>query len=96
MSGRGSARRAAQLQCAAALGAILASPALAQAVQPVPPQSGPTELDPSAPLDPMPDLGVEWPDLNGKDTTAAPAPAAAAVNAPTEAASAVRGSTTAS
>ena len=24
----------------------------------------PTALDPSAPLDPMPDLGVEWPDLN--------------------------------
>ena len=67
MSGRGSARRAAQLHCAAALGAILASPALAQAPQPAPTPSGPAELDPSAPLDPMPDLGVDWPDLNAKD-----------------------------
>jgi translocation and assembly module TamA len=30
---------------------------------PVPP-TDPAELDPSAPLDPMPDLGVEWPDLS--------------------------------
>ena len=28
------------------------------------PPADPTELDPSAPLDPMPDLGVDWPDLN--------------------------------
>jgi translocation and assembly module TamA len=28
------------------------------------PPAGAAELDPSAPLDPMPDLGVEWPDLN--------------------------------
>ncbi|HEY0630399.1 MAG TPA: outer membrane protein assembly factor, partial [Sphingomicrobium sp.] len=27
----------------------------------------PAELDPSAPLDPMPDLGVDWPDLNQPD-----------------------------
>src|SRR3954467_13502705 len=74
MSGRGSARRAAQLQCAAALGAILASPALPQAVQPVPPQSGPAELDPSAPLDPMPDLGVEWPELNAADQSSTAQP----------------------
>src|SRR4030095_11842406 len=31
--------------------------------QPVAPPIGPSELDPSAPLEPMPDLGVEWPDL---------------------------------
>ena len=36
----------------------------------------PAELDPNAPLDPMPDLGVEWPDLNAPDA-APPAPAAA-------------------
>ncbi len=30
----------------------------------VAPAINPPELDPSAPLDPMPDLGVEWPDLN--------------------------------
>ena len=29
---------------------------------PAPPPSDPAELDPSAPLDPMPDLGVDWPD----------------------------------
>src|SRR5512139_946785 len=28
------------------------------------PSQDPNELDPSAPLDPMPDLGVEWPDMN--------------------------------
>ena len=28
------------------------------------PPADPGELDPSAPLDPMPDLGVEWPDMN--------------------------------
>ena len=27
----------------------------------------PAELDPSAPLDPMPDLGVDWPDMNQPD-----------------------------
>lgn len=29
--------------------------------------SGPAELDPSAPLDPMPELGVDWPDMNQPD-----------------------------
>ncbi|MGH6705271.1 MAG: autotransporter assembly complex protein TamA, partial [Sphingomicrobium sp.] len=32
--------------------------------QVTPQPTDPAELDPSAPLDPMPDLGVEWPDLN--------------------------------
>jgi len=32
--------------------------------QPASPPTGPADLDPSAPLDPMPELGVEWPDLN--------------------------------
>lgn len=39
--------------------ALAAAPLCAQ----VPP-ADPNELDPSAPLDPMPDLGVEWPDMN--------------------------------
>ncbi|HEU4957493.1 MAG TPA: outer membrane protein assembly factor, partial [Sphingomicrobium sp.] len=39
--------------------AIAAAPLCAQ----VPP-AVPGELDPSAPLEPMPDLGVEWPDMN--------------------------------
>ena len=69
MSGRGSARRAAKLHCATALCVILAHPAVAQAAQPLPP-GDPAELDPSAPLDPMPDLGVEWPDLNAQDPLA--------------------------
>src|SRR3954451_7637511 len=70
MSGRGSMRRAARL-CAAAM-LPLASAALAQGA----PASDPAELDPSAPLDPLPDLGVEWPDLNARDSSAtAPAPA---------------------
>ena len=47
------------------LGAV---PLAAQTVPPV----DPAELDPSAPLDPMPDLGVGWPDMNVPD--AAPVP----------------------
>ena len=35
------------------------------------PPIDPAELDPSAPLAPMPDLGVDWPDLNAKDATEA-------------------------
>ena len=51
-------RIAAQLMCAAGLTLILASPAVAQSA----PAGDPTELDPSAPLEPLPDLGLEWPD----------------------------------
>jgi translocation and assembly module TamA len=72
MSGRGSVATAARLLCAAAA-LPLASGALAQTApqQPVTPQpSDSGELDPSAPLAPMPDLGVAWPDLNAKDTAA--------------------------
>ena len=67
--GKGAAR-ALGVGCAM-LGAI--QPALGQQSvsppAPVPPLSG-ADIDPSAPLDAMPDLGVEWPDL-GK---AEPAP----------------------
>src|SRR5574338_1649240 len=76
MIGRGSEGWAARLLCAAASLAFLCGPASSQTVAPPSPQpSGPdaAELDPSAPLDPMPDLGVAWPELNGKDT-ALPAP----------------------
>ena len=76
MSGTGSARRAARLQCAAALCAILASPAFAQ-VAPPPQPTDPAELDPSAPLAPLPDLEVGWPDLNANDSSPAAAAAAA-------------------
>ncbi len=50
---------------AAACGAFLSGPAFGQQSPPPPPvvPSGSADLDPSAPLDPMPDLGVDWPDL---------------------------------
>ncbi|HET7316674.1 MAG TPA: BamA/TamA family outer membrane protein [Sphingomicrobium sp.] len=61
-----SGRLAARLLCAAASTALACAPAHAQEAQqtgpPQPPDS--TGLDPSAPLAPMPDLGVDWPDLN--------------------------------
>ena len=49
------------------LGAV---PLAAQVMPPV----DPAELDPSAPLDPMPDLGVDWPDLNVPDAAPSPDP----------------------
>ena len=57
------------LLAAAAFG--LALPAEARAQQPAP---DPTELDPSVPLDPMPDLGVEWPDMDAPDPVPEPGP----------------------
>jgi translocation and assembly module TamA len=71
MTGWGSRRVAARLLCAAAAAALGATPALSQTSPP-----DPAELDPSAPLDPMPDLGVDWPDLD------APQPAQPLVTAP--------------
>lgn len=68
MSGRGSRRRAARLLCAAAAAALLCPAALAQT--PPADTTDPAELDPNAPLEPMPDLGVDWPDLNVPDATA--------------------------
>jgi len=72
--------RSARLLCAAAVHSFVPAVALAQATAappPTPQQNPPpdaAELDPSAPLAPMPGLGVEWPDLNARDE-AAPAPA---------------------
>jgi translocation and assembly module TamA len=59
MSGKGSWTAASLVAAASLLAGV---PALAQQ-SPV----GGAELDPSAPLDPMPDLGVEWPDLDTPD-----------------------------
>src|SRR5690348_8099731 len=84
MTGRGSRAGAARLLCAAASAALANAPALAQAAAPPPKQPRPTEpaeLDPNAPLAPLPDLGIEWPDLNAKDSAAPPAPSAAATPA---------------
>jgi translocation and assembly module TamA len=69
MSGRGSTRKTALLSCAAALAAVAATPCRAQSV---PPPSDPAELDPSAPLAPMPDLGVPWPDMKAPDEAKPP------------------------
>ncbi|HVM21726.1 MAG TPA: BamA/TamA family outer membrane protein [Sphingomicrobium sp.] len=73
MSGRGSRPWSARLRCAAAAAALCGAPAHAQGVAQ---SADPAELDPTAPLDPMPDLGVEWPDLDLRGT-APPAPSAA-------------------
>ena len=73
MSGRGSRRRAARLLCAAAAVALAARPDARadRARRRHRRRPMPAELDPSAPLAPMPDLGVDWPDLNATDSDAA-------------------------
>ncbi|MEO6582087.1 MAG: BamA/TamA family outer membrane protein [Sphingomicrobium sp.] len=79
MNRRGQARLAARLLCATSLALVSTTPALAQAV----PTTNPAELDPSAPLEPMPDLGVDWPDPGASEQPLyAPAPQAAPAQAP--------------
>ncbi|HET7604488.1 MAG TPA: BamA/TamA family outer membrane protein [Sphingomicrobium sp.] len=58
---------AARLLCAAGCCALVGTPAFGQAAPP-PPPSDTGELDPNAPLAPMPELGVEWPELDAKET----------------------------
>ena len=65
-SGRGTACRWLAGCAGLALGA---APLCAQVTQQ---PSDPTELDPSAPLDPLPDLGVDWPDMNAPDPAPPP------------------------
>src|SRR3954452_16820739 len=94
MTGWGSRPRAARLLCAAAtltLGSTACIAQTAPAQPPPQPQTPPdaAELDPSAPLAPLPDLGVDWPDLNAKDT-AAPAAATATAQQSDSGASEVR------
>lgn len=66
--GKGRVRQCAAFQwltgCAAL--ALAATPLHAQTVPP------PADLDPSAPLDPMPDLEVDWPDLSEPEPAAPP------------------------
>ena len=50
-------------------GFALAAPSFAQQASP-----DPNELDPNAPMDAMPDLGVEWPDMNAADPVPLPDP----------------------
>jgi translocation and assembly module TamA len=74
MSGRGSRVGAARLLCAAGYAALFAVPASAQSAPPQPQQPPATEpeLDPNAPLAPLPDIGVEWPQLDAKETAPPP------------------------
>jgi translocation and assembly module TamA len=80
--GKGRVRRIAAFQwlvgCA---GVALASVPLHAQVS----QTDPTELDPSAPLDPMPDLGVDWPDMNQPEPAPPPELQAVAPEAAAEA-----------
>src|SRR6185503_10075641 len=71
MSGRGLRVGAARLLCTAGCLPLFVSHAFAQtaSAQQTPPPATEPELDPNAPLAPLPGLGVEWPDLNAKDTT---------------------------
>ncbi|HVI05227.1 MAG TPA: hypothetical protein VM711_03930, partial [Sphingomicrobium sp.] len=81
MTGRGSGLNAARLLCAAAVAGLVSVEALAQpgptpASPASPPQQSPdaAELDPSAPLAPLPDLGVPWPDLKANEARPVPPP----------------------
>ncbi|NUR11361.1 MAG: outer membrane protein assembly factor, partial [Bradyrhizobium sp.] len=56
--------------------ALAPGTAIAQSAPSAPPPD-PAELDPSAPLDAMPDLGIAWPDLKADETAPAPAPSPA-------------------
>ena len=79
MNSVGSRRRQAALLAVVACSIAVHAPLCAQ--QPAP---DPAELDPNAPLDPMPGLGVEWPDMNAPDAKPDPEPAAPADAASTE------------
>src|SRR5436190_11947795 len=80
--GKGCVRRIAAFQGLVGCAAVAFAPVPLCAQTP----QGPSELDPSAPLDPMPDLGVEWPDMNQPEP--APPPEVEAVE-PAAAAEAV-------
>lgn len=59
------------LRRCAALWLLTGTAGLALGAMPIaaqtPPVNDPAELDPTAPLEPMPDLGVEWPDMEVAD-----------------------------
>ena len=55
----------------AALVACVHAPSFARQIAP-----DPAELDPNAPMDPMPGLGVDWPDMKAPDPRPEPEPAA--------------------
>ena len=74
MIGRGNRLRTARLLCAAATVAWWPAYAIAQAAPPATtqPPPDPADLDPNAPLAPLPDLGVAWPNLNAPDAPQPP------------------------
>ncbi|HEX6783306.1 MAG TPA: BamA/TamA family outer membrane protein [Sphingomicrobium sp.] len=80
MRGWGSRLCAARLLSAAAATSLVAATAHAQSAprtsNPPPPPDA-ADLDPNAPLAPMPDLGIPWPELNAKDTAPAAEPTTA-------------------
>jgi len=84
MSGPGAGRLAVNILLTGCAGLALGVAPLCAQVPPQP--ADPAELDPSAPLDPLPDLGVEWPDLNAPEP--APPPEVEGV-APEDAAEAI-------
>ncbi|HEX4894467.1 MAG TPA: hypothetical protein VFV47_14380, partial [Hyphomicrobiaceae bacterium] len=67
MSIRGRQGAAGRLVALALCGVAMGHPVSAQSTT-----QDPTELDPSAPLDPMPELGVEWPDMDTPDPVLEP------------------------
>lgn len=73
MRGRGSRLYAARLLGAATAVLLLHAPALSREPPPpvLDPQPAPgaADLDPNAPLAPLPGLGVPWPDLKPSETT---------------------------
>lgn len=73
-------RGRAGLLAIAACGLALGAPVRAQQSAP-----DPTELDPDAPMDAMPDLGVDWPDMNVPDAAPVPDPNATAETVESEA-----------
>ena len=83
MTGRGLIGGAARLLCAGGCLALGTAPAFAQDNQQPPsaPVTGESGLDPSAPMAPLPDLGVEWPQLDVKET-APPSQVAAPIKGP--------------
>ena len=67
--GKGRVRRLAAIQWLTGCAALMLGTASPCAQTPAP---DPSELDPSAPLDPMPELGIEWPDMNQPDAEPPP------------------------
>ncbi len=76
MKSGGMKRRQAALLAVAACTIAANAPAMAQ--QPTP---DPAQLDPNAPMDAMPDLGVDWPDMNAPDPKPEPEPVSASPDA---------------